>query len=61
MAESGGPGAVSRISGTPALKRVARSGERKKRGQQRRGAADEKPEPGEQQRPRKGRYLDEHC
>jgi len=61
MADSTGPGPVSGVTGTPPLRRIRRSGERKTKRRQQRDSGkgpEQKPDGG---KGRKGRYLDEHC
>jgi len=62
MADSSGPGSVSGVSGTPALRRLTRSGQRQTRRQRRlQEEEEEKKSAVEEGRSRKGRYLDERA
>jgi hypothetical protein len=61
MADPAGPGPVSGVAGTPPLRRIRRSGERKTgRRRQREGEESQEQTP-KDPRSRKGRYLDERC
>lgn len=61
MADPTGPGPVSGVSGTPPLRRVRRSGERKTRRQRQRSGEDDTKTSNQDSQSRKGRYLDERC
>jgi hypothetical protein len=61
MADPAGPGPVSGVSGTPPLRRIRRSGERKTRRQRQRSGEDQTTTANQDTQSRKGRYLDERC
>lgn len=61
MADSTGPGPVTGVSGTPPLRRLRRSGERKTRRKQEREADRSEQDSAKDPRGRKGRFLDERC
>ncbi|WOJ96622.1 hypothetical protein R0137_15425 [Congregibacter brevis] len=63
MADPSGPGPVTGVSGTPPLRRLRRSGERKTRRRQQRESenGNGKDETPKDQGSRKGRFLDERC
>ncbi|MFT4767477.1 MAG: hypothetical protein ACI8RN_000604 [Glaciecola sp.] len=61
MADPSGPGPVTGVSGTPPLRRLRRSGERKTRRKQEREAERSDHETAKDPRGRKGRFLDERC